>query len=342
VRAALAAALAVLLAGAAVVLAATREQSPEDAARTAAEGFLDRYVAADGRVVRHDQGGDTVSEGQAYALLLAAAAGDEQRFERVWDWTRTHLRRPDGLLAWRWAGGRVADREPAADADLDAARALLVAADRFGEPRYRTEGLALGAALARHSTTSAAEKTVLVAGPWARADAVVNPSYWSPRAFAALGLDDLEASARRLTLRLTERGLPPDWARVEPWGVVPAGAPGGDRGPGYAYDAARTPVRLAESCDPADRRLAARAWPRLRTRPGAPERALDGAPQSTIEHPSALAGAAAAAHAAGDPVAAARMLDRATVLGERHPSYYGAAWVALTRTMLDTDDLGGC
>ena len=27
--------------------------------------FLDRYVQDDGRVVRHDQGGDTVSEGRA-------------------------------------------------------------------------------------------------------------------------------------------------------------------------------------------------------------------------------------------------------------------------------------
>ena len=340
-RAGLAIAVAMLLAGAAVALAVNRDPSPEDAARSAAEGFLERYVEDDGRVVRHDQGGDTVSEGQAYALLLAAATGDEQRFAQVWSWTRAHLRRPDGMLAWRWAGGRVADPQPAADADLDAARALLVAAGRFGEPRYRAEGRALGEAIARHSTTQVGGRTVLVAGPWARADAVAAPSYWSPRSFAALGLRDLEASSRRLTLRLTESGLPPDWAQVHDWGVVPTGPPGGGE-PGYSYDAVRTPVRLAESCDPADHRLAARAWPRLRTRPGAPERALDGTPRSTIEHPSALAGAAAAAHAAGDREAAAQLLDRATELDERHPSYYGAAWVALTRTMLDTDELGRC
>ena len=43
----------------------------------ATERFLDAYVDPDGRVVRRDQGGDTVSEGQAYALLLATAVGDE-------------------------------------------------------------------------------------------------------------------------------------------------------------------------------------------------------------------------------------------------------------------------
>src|ERR1700756_1318941 len=37
-------------------------------ARQAGRTFLSHYVAADGHVVRHDQDGDTVSEGQAYAM----------------------------------------------------------------------------------------------------------------------------------------------------------------------------------------------------------------------------------------------------------------------------------
>jgi endo-1,4-beta-D-glucanase Y len=322
---------------AAGVLVVAVEQRPADAA----ERFLDRYVQEDGRVVRHDQGGDTVSEGQAYALLLAAAHGDEERFARVWEWTRAHLRRPDGLLAWRWADGRVADDEPATDADLDAARALLVAAQRFDEPRYADEGRAIGRAVAEHATTWAAEKTVLVAGPWARDEAVVNPSYWSPRAYRALGLEDVSAASRRLLDRLTEDGLPPDWARVEAWGVVPTGAPSGGE-PAYSYDAVRVPLRLAESCDPADRDLAARLWPRLRDHPGAAKRALDGTPLTRDEHPAALAGAAAAAHAAGDRDAAEALLDRAQELDEQRPTYYGAASVALARTMLGSDALGDC
>ena len=38
----------------------------------AGQFFLRRYVDGDGRVVRRDQGGDTVSEGQAYGMLIAA------------------------------------------------------------------------------------------------------------------------------------------------------------------------------------------------------------------------------------------------------------------------------
>ena len=171
--------------------------------------------------------------------------------------------------------------------------------------------------------------------------AVVNPSYWSPKAFQQLGFEKVAASSRQLTERLLASGLPPDWARVESFGVVPSGPPSGGE-PAYSYDAVRLPVRLAESCDPADRELAARMWPRLRDRPGAARRALDGTPATGDEHPAALAGAAAAAWAAGDHHAADELLDRAADLDEEHPSYYGAAWVALARAMLENDALGRC
>ncbi|MBV8429650.1 MAG: hypothetical protein JO244_00690, partial [Solirubrobacterales bacterium] len=47
----------------------------EQRAVPAAQHFLDRYVLPDGRVERIDQGGDTVGEGQAYGMLLAAGIG---------------------------------------------------------------------------------------------------------------------------------------------------------------------------------------------------------------------------------------------------------------------------
>ena len=307
----------------------------------ARESFLDRYVQDDGRVVRTDQGGDTVSEGQAYAMLLAVADGDADRFARVWDWTRTHLRRPDGLLAWRWADGHVVGREPAADADLDAARALSLAAERFGEPSYREASRALMRAIVRGETAWAADRTVLVAGSWARDPAVVNPSYWSPRAYQQLGFDKVAESSRQLVQRLVASGLPPDWARVEPSGIVPSGAPSGGE-PAYSYDAVRVPVRLAESCDPADRSLAAQMWPRLRSDPGAAARRLDGTPATDAEHPAALVGAAAAARAAGEGATATSLLDRAAELDRDHPTYYGAAWVDLGRAMLVDHSLGRC
>ncbi len=49
-------------------------------AAEAGRAFLTGYVRENGRVVRTDQGGDTVSEGQAYAMLVAVALGDADNF----------------------------------------------------------------------------------------------------------------------------------------------------------------------------------------------------------------------------------------------------------------------
>jgi hypothetical protein len=329
-------------------------------AHAAAESFISRYVAADGRVVRRDQGGDTVSEGQAYAMLLAVALDDRARFDAVWRWTRSQLRLRDGLLAGRWANGRVVDSRPATDADLDAARALVLAGKRFGSSAYRREGAALAHAVLEHETVTAAGRTVLVAGPWARAaPAVVNPSYFSPRAYADLAPADpsrrwgeLAASSRSILARLTASGarvLPPDWAALpsaagsvrpidrpsDPWG-------GSAATPRSSFDALRVAIRFAESCVPADRRLAAALWPLYRGAPGHGAYALDGSPQTTWTHASSFVAAAGAAQAAGDGGATANLLDRAAAADATHPTYYGAAWVALGRVMLTSSALGGC
>jgi endoglucanase len=336
-RARSALAVCLLLAVPAVAFALKGGDGPPSTPGGASQAFLDRYVDGSGRVVRRDQGGDTVSEGQAYALLLAAASGDRKRFGQVWRWTRTNLQRRDGSLAWRWAHGRVTDTQPAPDADLDAARALLAGARRFGRPAYRRAGLRIARSILARSTHTSGDRLVLAAGPWARRTGTINPSYVSPRAFRALGAATgdgrwgaLAESSRRLIDVLTQREphLPPDWARFDGAGVTATDAPGTRRKAGYGFDAVRVPVRLAESCSAADRRLAARAWPALRARPG--------------EHAAELAGAAGAAAAAGDRRSRDELLDRAADWDSDHPTYYGSAWVALGRVMLTSRTLGGC
>jgi endoglucanase len=326
----------------------------EQAAHDSAFAFLDAYVGPDGRVSRPDQGDDTVSEGQAYALLLAAAVDDHARFDRVWGWTSANLLRADGLLAWHWDDGGIVDDDPATDADLDAARALLVAGERWTRPDLTAAGQALGAAVSTHELGAAPSGPVLLAGPWAAGPpTVVNPSYGSPRAYAELlgasvaGPWDELAVAERARLEDLGVGagqLPPDWTHLDPTTgtLAPVGPPATPDAPAESsYDAGRVPVRLAESCDEADRALAASLRSPLGD--GAHTRmALDGSSVAEGEHPLGLVARAAAADADGDDAAAGRLLEEAAELEQQQPGYYGSAWVALGRVMLTTDLLGPC
>jgi endoglucanase len=322
--------------------------------------FLTTYVDPDGRVVRRDQGGDTVSEGQAYGMLLAVAMDDKARFDSIWGWTKAHLQQPDALLASRWARGHVVSNRPAADADLDAAQALVLASERFGPSSYRSQGVAMARAVLGNETAARATSNTalaLVAGPWARDPVVLNPSYFSPRAYADLARADhdprwrlLVSSSHSIVSELIAGGrtLPPDWATTAGSVTGTARAVGNPGNPFAAvvptssFDAMRVALRYAASCNTADRRLAAALWPLYRRDPGRDAYHLDGSPASPYVHAVSFVGAAAAARAAGRRAASTRLLARAQAENEIHPSYYGAAWIALGRVMLTTAALGGC
>jgi len=315
---------------------------------TAARAFLDRYTEADGRVVRRDQGGDTVSEGQAYAMLVAVGTGDQARFLVVWDWTRRNLQRPDALLSWRWKDGSVVDPQPAADADVDAARALLEAGERFGRPDLRAEGIRIAGGVLDHEVVTAGSRSALAAGPWAVAGRVVNPGYLASctagdlaRATGDLRWQRLADDAVALIDGLTEGGhrLPPDWSRLDDTGALQPLSRDGDGGGSYGLDAARVPLRLAAPCNAAgtSRHLAATLWSTLRNLPDDGALVtyhLDGTPAvpPDARHPAGLVGAAAAAGAAGDEKAADRLLEEAAALDRHAPTYYGAALLALAET----------
>ncbi|SDY67670.1 endoglucanase [Modestobacter sp. DSM 44400] len=323
---------------------------------TAAEAgtaFLDGFVDPDGRVVRTDQGGDTVSEGQAYAMLVAVGVGDDKTFRAVWNWTAENLQRPDGLLSWRWNDGSVQDRSSASDADLDAARALVLAGTAFGDPSYTADGVRLGKAVLDLETVQTDAGRILAAGQWAMTEPYAyNPSYASPAASAVLAAAsgdprwaELDTGSRTVTATLLDQApLPPDWAQVHADGRVDAmpGAQGRGQSVRYGYDAARTPIRFAESCDPADRALAAEMLAPLDRGGDAAELDLGGAPMAETESAVAAAGQAAAVAASGDVARAADELVDADHLPQLTPTYYGAAWAALGRFMLTDDVLGGC
>jgi endoglucanase len=322
--------------------------------QAAARRFLATYELRDGRVVRLDQGGDTVSEGQAYGMLLAQVAGDYGAFHRIWDWTRSHLQLADGLFSFQTnSEGKVTSHNPASDADLLIAWALL----RYNGPgaaAVHRDGRRVAHAILAREVSDSKRLFALTAGPWATASPVtINPSYWSLPAMQSLAQLTGRAEWHRLTVdavsvagRLSRQGdlLPPNWAELGPARAVQPAPGGWPAQIQYGSDAQRTVVWFAVSCNPRARLLARRWWALLRShrRSRALALSLSGDVMNTTPSVMSLVAAAAAAKAAGDAAATAQLLRRAVSLQRAYPTYYGGAWVALGLTLLTGAGLGAC
>jgi endo-1,4-beta-D-glucanase Y len=110
-------------------------------------GFMDRQV----RVIDHNAGERTTSEGQAYGMFFALVANDRSRFDGLLHWTEQNLAQGDlsaHLPSWLWgrsANGqwRALDSNSASDADVWMAYTLLAAGKAWHEPHYTKLGIAL-------------------------------------------------------------------------------------------------------------------------------------------------------------------------------------------------------
>jgi endoglucanase len=340
-------------AGLAVSVAGCGSGGPQQAAAR----FLQTYARPDGRVVRIDQGHDTVSEGQAYGMLLAEASGDSTQFRQIWMWTKRHLQLRSHLFAFHAnAAGRVIGPGAASDADLLIAWALL----RYRGPEaaaWHRDGREVADAVLAHEVVSGPDGVpILAAGPWATGPpATIDPSYWSLAAFQGLAHftgDEiwlrLEAGAVRLARQITDNGkrLPPDWAQLSVGDAPqPEPSPDGTQTQAqYGLDAQRTVVWFAASCNPHARALAARWWRLLRAgrRAHALALRLNGTVLTATHAALPLVAAAAAAKAAGHGTQSRHLLDEAALQQRHYPTYYGGAWSALGQALLTSDALGPC
>jgi endo-1,4-beta-D-glucanase Y len=164
------------------------------------QSYCRHFINPAGRVMIPAEGGGTISEAQTYALLRAVWAKDEKIFNQVYAWTYQNLSRSrthgDSLLSWRW-GRRpdgswgVLDANSAADADLDYALALVLAARRGWRappnlPDYLNEAWRVEAdILAKEMVALPDGELILTPGNWheARPPYLINPSYFSPAAY---------------------------------------------------------------------------------------------------------------------------------------------------------------
>ena len=220
------------------------------------DAWTEAFVTPEGRAVDALQGMASHSEGQGWAMLLAAHHRDEARFARLFAWTEDHLAvRQDPLLSWRWRPDEgIVDYNNASDGDLFYAWALLIAARRFGQHAYAVRAGAVAQAIDAILVKDAPGGGLLLrpaaedfAAPGSE---TVNPSYTMPLALHALGAAfDLPRLARvatdseALIARIASAGPVPDWVRLDAEGWQPSSA----HGPQFSYDALRVALYLAWS-----------------------------------------------------------------------------------------------
>jgi len=138
------------------------------------KSYVDSFTDSQIRVIDHDAGDRTTSEGQAYAMLFALVADDRTRFNGLLRWTEVNLAAGDlsaHLPAWLWGHAKtgewtVLDQNSAADADVWMAYTLLQAGKASNDPRYTALGTALAGRIAKEEVVELPDfGSVLLPGP---------------------------------------------------------------------------------------------------------------------------------------------------------------------------------
>jgi endo-1,4-beta-D-glucanase Y len=200
-------------------------------------------IVADGsdgsmRVIRPEDGNDTVSEGISYGMLFAVYMNDKATFDALWKYEQKHLN-THGLMHWRISAlGTTTGNNSATDADEDIAFALVMADKQWGGYTTTATNMLNTVAMWDFGTDG-----TIKGGDFYVA---VNPSYIAPafyRVFATY-VSDATQRARWTTIldknyeilamvQNTTNGLVPDWSA------------GPATNTSYGYDATRTPYRVA-------------------------------------------------------------------------------------------------
>jgi endo-1,4-beta-D-glucanase Y len=219
--------------------------------------LIERCPQGDARLRYPESNNDTRSEGVGYGMVIAAYMGDRETFDGLWRYyQRTST---NGLMNWRRngcdGGGGGGDNGSAADADIDAALAVLVADRQFPGSGYLQDATEILGAIRGQLFQNGCQGVLLAGSQFAGCDCI-NPSYIPPGYYVAYG--DVEQAAfwtqaRDASydyyngVRNPQTGLVPAWSQANgslQLGCGPQVAGGGQTNE-YQADAARTPWRVA-------------------------------------------------------------------------------------------------
>jgi endoglucanase len=224
---------------------------------TAWGAYKKRFVRA-GRVV-DDVNRISHSEGQGYAMLIAAKAGDRSAFNEIWQWTKRELYiDPSGLAAWKWddrSTPKVTDKNNASDGDILIAWALAEGAERWRTLEYREAARDIIRAVGKANTALGPAGLTLLPGrvgfaPEDHPDGqVLNLSYWVFPAFERFKALDNQtdwAAVQTTGLKLIRESrfgplrLPADWIAIGSGQPAPAKTFPAK----FSYNAIRIPLYL--------------------------------------------------------------------------------------------------
>jgi endo-1,4-beta-D-glucanase Y len=201
------------------------------------------------KIVRPENGNDTVSEGIGYGMLIAVFMNDQPMFDALWTFAKS---KPDGkgLMTWCVPSGMAnscSGSGSATDGDEDMAYALLMATKQWSGGTYSTDAMTLIKAILTHDVSG----NILEGGDGFNNANELDPSYFAPsyyRAFAAFDSADssawmgvLNESYTILAAASGPDGLVPNWVNTSGAGISSVDA---TNGPYYGYDSCRIPFRV--------------------------------------------------------------------------------------------------
>jgi endoglucanase len=224
------------------------------------EGYASSFIDDQGRVVDHQSGDRTTSEGQSYGLFFALVANDRERFDRLLNWTTNNLSAGDmgtSLPSWLWGKSpsgqwQTLDQNSASDADLWIAYTLCEAGRLWRQPRYGVLGRRMLARIAASEVVELpAFGPMLLPGEtgfhptpdtW-----LLNPSYLPLPLLIRLAAIDphgpwmaIATNLPALLVKSARNGFVMDWVSYSARdGFQPATLPGSSAAAGGSYDAIR-------------------------------------------------------------------------------------------------------
>lgn len=219
--------------------------------------FKQRFMASDGRILDSGNGNVSHTEGQGFSMLFAVEADDKASFNKIWDWTQSHLKdQQTGLFYWRYnpvTADPIEDKNNASDGDVMIAWALLKAGKRWNHKAYLIESDRIVRDILKHTVVDFAGRKVMLPGRsgfTTHESITLNPSYFifpawrdfAQRSYLANIWTLIEDAQQLMTdIDWGQHRIPTDWITLYGDGKT---APATNWPARVSYDAIRVPLYI--------------------------------------------------------------------------------------------------